>query len=567
MENDQSPVRYAIYARKSLESEDRQVQSIEDQLTRLREIATQRSLIVAETLTEARSAKSPGTRAVFDRLLSGVEKGEFDGILCWQVNRLSRNPIDSGRLSWLLQRGILRSIHTTEREYRPEDNVLLLSVETGMANQFVLDLSRNVKRGILGKLSRGELPGKAPAGYANDRLAKVVLKDSARFPLIRKAWDLMLLGIYSVADIRRKLHVDLGFRHRGTGRPISLSSMHRIFSNPFYAGLIRVNGRLHAGKHEAMISRDDFERVQRLIHGPHRPRPSLHRFTYSRLLRCGECGCMVTAEHKTKRIRATGALRTYTYYHCTGKRASANCKQKGHVREEVLTAHIAATLEGVSIADAFRDYALNKLKENHKQQGAKIAEMNEEYQKEQKVLDQRGQRLIDLCIRGVISEAELTAQRNAIETERQVLEVRNRSEDQAALKARRIADAFAVLAQVDKRFREGSPEQRRIIVAEVGSNWTLRDGKPLVALKNWCLHIADASRRFTAASHGLEPSQNPSNTIQNSAFALLDTNWSTLVHEVGNLLPGEEETTCLCFRCFKRNRHRCPEECPPQMAA
>ena len=87
-----------------------------------------------------------------------IEDGEASGILCWQINRLSRNPIDSGKLSWLLQRGVLKSIQTIDRQYLPDDNVLLFNVESGMANQFIIDLRKNTKRGVEGKLQRGWLP-------------------------------------------------------------------------------------------------------------------------------------------------------------------------------------------------------------------------------------------------------------------------------------------------------------------------------------------------------------------------------------------------------------------------
>jgi hypothetical protein len=43
--------------------------------------------------------------------------------MCWQLNRLSRNPVDSGALSWMLQQGILKCIQTIDRQYLPDDNV------------------------------------------------------------------------------------------------------------------------------------------------------------------------------------------------------------------------------------------------------------------------------------------------------------------------------------------------------------------------------------------------------------------------------------------------------------
>ena len=153
MKQETNKIKYFIYARKSSESEDRQVQSIDDQINRLKKLAIDLDLDIKKTYSEAKSAKKPNNRPVFDEIIQRIENGEANGILCWHLNRLTRNPIDSGKLSWLLQQGIIKSIQTIERQYLPDDNVLLFNVETGQANQYVLDLSRDTKRGLLKKLN------------------------------------------------------------------------------------------------------------------------------------------------------------------------------------------------------------------------------------------------------------------------------------------------------------------------------------------------------------------------------------------------------------------------------
>ncbi len=147
-------LRYVLYARKSSDSEDRQVQSIESQVTKLKELAKDQNLRIVKTFTEAKSAKKPGNRVVFEEMMATVENGEADGILCWQINRLSRNPVDSGKLSWMLQQNVLKSIQTYDREYLPGDNVIIFSVEAASSNQYILDLSKNVKRGLETKLNK-----------------------------------------------------------------------------------------------------------------------------------------------------------------------------------------------------------------------------------------------------------------------------------------------------------------------------------------------------------------------------------------------------------------------------
>jgi site-specific DNA recombinase len=66
---------YVIYARKSTESEDRQVLSIDSQVRELRQLARKHDVQVGEVLTESRSAKAPKNRPVFDQLMRRVEGG------------------------------------------------------------------------------------------------------------------------------------------------------------------------------------------------------------------------------------------------------------------------------------------------------------------------------------------------------------------------------------------------------------------------------------------------------------------------------------------------------------
>src|SRR3989338_3884037 len=68
--------------------------------------------------SESASAKKPG-RLAFNEMIDDIDAGIIEVIYCWDLSRLSRNPIDAGRLSWLLQRGILKAIVTPLRTYLP----------------------------------------------------------------------------------------------------------------------------------------------------------------------------------------------------------------------------------------------------------------------------------------------------------------------------------------------------------------------------------------------------------------------------------------------------------------
>ena len=148
---------YFLYARKSTDIEDKQVRSIDDQLAVLRALAKEQELNIVTEFVEKQSAKIPG-RPIFNDMLARVEKGEAQGIVCWKLDRLARNPVDGGQISWMLQRGIISHIQTHDRSYKPTDNILMMSVEFGMTNQYILDLSSNTKRGLHEKARRGSKP-------------------------------------------------------------------------------------------------------------------------------------------------------------------------------------------------------------------------------------------------------------------------------------------------------------------------------------------------------------------------------------------------------------------------
>src|SRR3972149_4528203 len=158
--------RYFLYARKSTDVEDKQILSIEAQLVELRALARKNELEIAEEFVEKKSAKIPG-RAIFNDMMSRIGRGEAQGIICWKIDRLARNPVDGGQIQWLLQQGVIKHIQTHDRSHYPNDNVLMMSVELGMANEYIRQLSANTARGLRQKGRQGDFPGRAPFGYIN----------------------------------------------------------------------------------------------------------------------------------------------------------------------------------------------------------------------------------------------------------------------------------------------------------------------------------------------------------------------------------------------------------------
>ena len=79
--------KYFLYARKSTDVEDKQVLSIEAQVTELRALAKRDELEIVEEFVEKKSAKIPG-RAIFNDMMARIGRGEAQGIICWKIDRL-----------------------------------------------------------------------------------------------------------------------------------------------------------------------------------------------------------------------------------------------------------------------------------------------------------------------------------------------------------------------------------------------------------------------------------------------------------------------------------------------
>ena len=296
-------IKYFLYARKSSEAEDRQVASISSQIDELTKLAQRENLEIANTFSESQSAKEPG-RPLFNEMIDKIHKKEVQGIICWKLDRLARNPVDGGQINWMLQQGIIRHIQTFERSYFPTDNVLMMSVEFGMANQFIRDLSQNTKRGLKAKAERGWYPTFATLGYMHNPLKKKgekeIIKDPERFDLTKKMFDLMLTGNYYPPKILDIATDKWGLRNR-KGKKIARSSIYRIFKDPFYYGMFEYpkgSGNWYQGNHEPMITEEEHNRIQSLLGREGKSCPKTHNFTFRGLMRCGECGAMITAEKR-----------------------------------------------------------------------------------------------------------------------------------------------------------------------------------------------------------------------------------------------------------------------------
>ena len=470
-------MRYFIYCRKSTDSEDRQVLSLESQLAELHEkCAAQGDIEIVDTYAESMSAKAPG-RPLFNEMISRIQQGEAEGILAWHPDRLSRNSVDAGLIIYLLDRKIIQDLKFASYTFHdtPEGK-LMLSTILSFSKYYSDALSKNVKRGNKTKLANGWWPNTAPLGYLNCKDTRTIIPDPERFPLVKQLWELMLTGCYTPAMLLKKARDEWGLctpkRKLQGGRPLSHSGLYRLLRNPFYTGLFRWNGQLYQGKHEPMVSLADFERVQTMLDGkrtkPHTPKdkPS---FTYTGLLSCGECGCMITAERKTNRFGSK-----YIYYHCTHRKTEHDCRQ-GSVELRQLETQIIQFLETITIPDELHELFMQHLDKNHQSLTVRSQAKVKSLKTALTATSTKKKNLTHIRLQGMIDDAEFMETRNQLEFEEKNLTQQLKEAENPAPMFEPFKNYLAFCNKAVLWFKEGNPETKRLILKTVCSNPVIRD--------------------------------------------------------------------------------------------
>lgn len=486
-------VRFFLYARKSSESEDRQMASIDSQIAELEKIADELGLDVVDRLHESQSAKAPG-RPVFNQMLMRIQAGEADGILCWKLNRLARNPIDGGQISWMLQKSVLRQIQTFGKAYFSTDNVLMMAVELGMANQFIRDLSTDTKRGLRAKAERGWYPTYATIGYKSNPLKlkgeKEIIIDEERFSLVRKMWDLMLTGQNNPNRIWEIASREWGLTTR-QGKKIARATVYRIFSDPFYYGDFEYpKGTLHHGSHQPMITRQEFDKVQFFL-GKVSTRPKEYDFALRGPITCGECGAMVTAEHKIKKQK-NGVVRSYILYHCT-KRKTVKCHQRS-IQESALEGQIAEVLGSIEIPSSFRSWAMGILREHNRGEAETREKIMTRHRSGHEQVMKKLDNLIDLRAGGEITAEEFSHRKGILIQEKVRTEELLRDTEGSMDTWLNDVEKHLIFAErAASEFKNGDLQKKKDILYALGSNLQLRD-------KVFSVSLPDSLRRLETAA-------------------------------------------------------------------
>jgi site-specific DNA recombinase len=323
-----------VYARVSSKEQEREGFSIPAQLGLLRDFARQQSMVVLEEFIDVESASTSG-RTGFGQMLAFLKKNQSRcrNILVEKTDRLYRNISDYSKVE---DSGVtvhfVKEAGTLSPDSRSSDK-FMHGIRVLMARNFSQNLSEETYKGMLQKARSGLYPSYAPAGYRNiegpDERRVIVPDNDA--PTVTRLFDEFVTGQYSLKTLAAKCKAE-GWTIRG--RRMATSTLHQILRKRLYTGDFDWDGVTYTGRHEALVSRETWDRVQTLIDKrvetrQHRIR---HDFTFTGFVRCGHCGCQLVGELKKGK---------YVYYHCTGHHGK--CAEP-YTREEAMQDRLAASL-------------------------------------------------------------------------------------------------------------------------------------------------------------------------------------------------------------------------------
>lgn len=320
----QESLRYVLYARKSMEQEDKQALSIESQVKEMLSLSEREHLHIAEIKRESHSSKEVGQRAIFNQMIEEIRLGKFNAILTWAPDRLSRNAGDLGAVVDLMDQNLLHEIRTYGQRFTNNPNEKFLLMILGSQAKLENDNKAvNVKRGLRTRCEMGWRPGVAPTGYLNekhvDKKCQVRL-DPKRAHIIKQMYEKVAHEQWSGRKLYRWLR-EIDFKtHRG--KPLVLGNVYLILRNHYYYGQFEYpigSGQWYTGKHTPIIDKELFDKVQMTLNENFIPKTESKEFAFTKLIKCGHCGSGISADEKFKKLK-DGGVNRHVYYFCTKAR-------------------------------------------------------------------------------------------------------------------------------------------------------------------------------------------------------------------------------------------------------
>lgn len=418
-----------------------------------------------------------GKREMFAQIVEQIVAEREPVALCLdKIDRLTRDVFDPNvrKLDELRKDGKLElhfiSDNVVLHKDSPATDLFRFTIGTSLAKYYSDSISDNTKRGMEGKLLRGELPGKAPIGYKNvtkEDGSKDIEVDPYFSKIVQQMYSWYGCGAYTLELVRKKLKNDYGIKW-------SKGYVDDILKNEFYVGVIVRSGKRYNHRYEWILTRDEWDKVQNLKASRNKKYfkfKGLSDHQYRGLIRCDHCGMAITNEKHKGHI----------YYHCTEYNGKHGAKW---LREEDITAQLGELFGKFRPPDDVLADILSTLKSSHQGKQEFYAEQYNRLTVEHKKYEDRIDAAYLDKLDGRITASKYDELQTQFRGKQKLIENKigqlTQADDQYFL-------TVSYLADLSKRARElfesSTAEEKRRLLTFVLSNLKLKGKKLLYTAK------------------------------------------------------------------------------------
>lgn len=435
--------------------------SLSEQKAVIAEYAARNQLRIIKWWEETQTAAKKG-RPAFNEMVSELRRGKANGLVIHKIDRSARNYHDWATISDLADSGIGIFIATESFDFNTYGGRMAADFMAVVSANYVRNLKEEIHKGQLGQVKRGLYPWGAPLGYRNNGKGKLKTPDPKTAPFIRQAFELYASGEHSYESLLIELE-RRGLRNR-RGKPLKLTSLALMLTNPFYCGQIRMRrwNETFQGSHRPIVSVALFDRVQRQRADRMSKKFTRHNYLFRGLFRCGICNSAMIGERQ----------KGHVYYRCHEK----GCPTKT-VREELIVSELQTKLRHICFSN--EDMAVAK---------DMIAKLVESYEAEAidraadlhlAELKEKLERLTDALIDRLIEKSEFEQRKAKLSWQIAEAEERVAQNRTFAQKAHQVWKFLELAKSLASTYALGNPSERRQIVKMATSNRTVT-GKNVV---------------------------------------------------------------------------------------
>jgi DNA invertase Pin-like site-specific DNA recombinase len=372
----------ALYLRKSREEEN---ETKEETLARheimLKDYCKRNNLSIVAVYKEVVSGENIANRPEMQRLLEDVDAGLYNGVVCVEIERLSRgNQIDQVEILEVFKSSNTK-IYTLQKVYDLSNEDIdeeYFEFSLFMSRREYKIITRRMQRGRVQAMKEGYFIGAVtPYGFDKKKEGRgfILIPNEKEAEIVKLIFDKYVNG-ESIKGICRYLN-NRGMLTR-KGVMWGDGSIRQILTNPTYIGKVNSwkNKNYYEGKHEGIIDDNVYYRAQEIRekNAPKVKNDQTLKNSLAGLLYCGLCG-------KAMR-RCPNNVGSYVYRCITH-----GCKNRRIVTHNLDNAVLEKLKEELKGFNYILDNYEEELKTKRQERDEEIERINQAIAKQQKALN------------------------------------------------------------------------------------------------------------------------------------------------------------------------------------